>query len=78
MLMQARKLNLKTPTEIKANRAALIGSLDPRLQDAMKHPVFNQIHPNFFDTFNSVLKDQYAAEQTKKPLPPLVAALTKK
>lgn len=78
MLMQARKLNLRTPAEVKANRGALLASLAPRLKEAINHPVFNQIHPNWWETFDQVLGDQYAAEKTSKPLPPLVAALTQK
>lgn len=62
MLMRARTLNLRTPTEIKANRTALLGSLRPELAKAINHPSFNQIHPNFWGTFDSILKDQYANE----------------
>ena len=79
MLMRARGLNLKTPTQIKANQEALLGSLDPRYRDAIRHPAFNQIHGNWWDSFNRVLSDQYAAESVPTPTTsPLVAALTKK
>lgn len=67
MLMKARTLNLKTPTEIAANRDALLGALRPELKEAINHPVFNSIHPNWWDTFNSVLKDQYANESAQPP-----------
>lgn len=78
MLSRARQLGLKTPTEINANKEALLGALAPRLKDAMNHPAFNQIHPNYWDTFNSVLKDQYANELTSKPLPSLTTSLATK
>lgn len=73
MLMKARQLGLKTPTEIAANRPALLGALAPRLKDAINHPTFSQIHPNWWDTFNGVLKDQYANESAT-PQPNLIAA----
>lgn len=62
MLIRARQLGLSTPTEIKANREALMGALDGRVKDGLNHPAFAQIHPNFWATFDSVLKDQYAKE----------------
>ena len=62
MLMQAKRLGLKTPTEIAANKEALMGKLDPRYKEALNHQTFNQIHPNFWETFNGILKDQYAKE----------------
>lgn len=71
MLMRARHLGLETPTEIKANRAALIGALHPRLQQAISHPAFSQIHPNYWQTFDSILKDQYSSESAT-PLNDLV------
>lgn len=68
MLRRARSLNLQTPTEIKANRTALLGSLRPELAKAINHPAFSQIHKNWWETFDSVLADQYAAENTTTPL----------
>lgn len=78
MLARARSLNLKTPTEIKANQAALIGALPERLQQAINHPAFSQIHPNYWQTFDSILKDRYASETTTQPLPSLATALASK
>lgn len=78
MLIRARQLNLKTPTEIKANQEALLGSLDERLSQAIKHPTFSQIHGNWWETFNSILKDQYASENASQPLPSLATALATK
>lgn len=62
MLIRARKLGLQTPTEITANKDALLGSLPDRLKDAMNNPFFNQIHPNYWQVFGSVLQDQYGEE----------------
>ena len=62
MLARARMLGLKTPTEIAANKAALIGALDDRIKQAISKPEFEQIHPNWWSTFDSILKDQYAKE----------------
>lgn len=70
LLIQARKFGLKTPTEITANKEALMASLDPRIKDALNHPDFQNIHPNFWETFSSVLKDQYANE----PVPSIMTA----
>jgi hypothetical protein len=78
MLMRARQAGLRTPTEIKANREALMQSNDPKIVEALKHPAFNQIHPNFWETFDSVLKDQYDAENIKQPLSSLATSLAKK
>lgn len=72
MLMQARKLGIKDPTQVANNKEALMGTLDPRIKEAMNHPTFNQIHPNWWSTFNSVLKDQYDNE-TALPKPDLIA-----
>ena len=81
MLTRARSLNLRTPTQLKANQEALLGSLDQRYKDAIRHPAFNQIHPNFWSVFSDITKDRYDAESAPIPAPtpsPLVAALTKK
>lgn len=78
MLIRARQAGLKTPTEIKANREALTSALAPRLKEAINHPVFNQLHPNFWSVFDSVLKDQYASENVPTPTPALATALAKK
>lgn len=63
MLMQARRLGIKTPTEVSANKSALIGALDPRFKDAINTPEFSNTHPNWWQTFDSILKDQYDKEQ---------------
>ena len=81
MLMRARSLNLRTPAQVKANQEAILGGLDERYRAAIKHPAFNQIHPNFNQTFASILEDRYLAEQAPPAAPsssPLVAALTKR
>lgn len=78
MLIRARKAGLKTPTEVKANWQALTGALEPRLREAINHPVFNQIHPNYKDTFASILADRYASEATSQPLSSLATSLAKK
>ncbi len=62
MLGAARKMNLRTPTELKANREALLGSLTPEYKEALNHPAFAQNYPNYWDTFNNVISDQYSKE----------------
>ena len=62
MLMRARALNIRTPTQVMANKKALLGSMDERYQSAINNPVFNQVHPNFWQTFNGILGDRYASE----------------
>lgn len=69
MLVRARQLGLQTPNEIAANKDVVMGALDPRIKSAITHPEFQNIHPNFWQTFNSVLSDQYANEA--KQLQPL-------
>lgn len=69
LLIQARRFGIKTPAEINANRDALMGTLDPRIKDALKNPVFAQNHPNYWETLGSVLKDQYAKELPAQPNP---------
>lgn len=66
MLIRARQLGLRTPTEIAVNKEALLGALPPRLKDALNHPTFSQIHPNWWSTFDSILKDQYDKEGQSK------------
>ena len=62
MLSRARQLGLKSPEEVNANKAALVGALDDRLKQAIADPTFAQIHPNWWNVFGDVLKDQYAKE----------------
>jgi len=84
MLMRARQLGIKTPAEVKANQEAILGGLDERYRMAVKHPAFTQVHGNFWDTFNGILKERYDTEaapiaSAPKPNPsPLVTALTKR
>lgn len=78
MLRRARKAGLKTPAEIKANRAALLAALPPRLSEAIQHPVFNQIHKNYWDVFDSILKDRYGKESATPPISSLATSLAKK
>lgn len=86
MLMRARSLGIKTPTQVKANQEALLGGLDERYRTAIRHPAFSQIHPNFFQKFSEILGDRYTAESAPAPVAttpapnssPLVAALTKR
>ncbi len=71
MLIRARQLGLKTPTEISANKEAIMGSMPDRLKQALSHPTFAQIHPNFWPVFNDILKDRYDTES--KPQLTLIA-----
>ena len=76
MLIRARQLGLKTPTEIEANKVALMGSMPDRLKQALNHPTFAQIHPNFWQTFNGILKDRYDNETASTQ--PQMATIVKK
>jgi hypothetical protein len=73
MLMQARKMGLKTPTQLSNNKAGLMSAIDPRIKEALNHPAFNQIHPNFWETFNGIVKDQYDNEAAAAPAANLAA-----
>ncbi len=62
ILMNARKLNLRKPEEIMANKDVLIGN--PRFREAINHPSFGQIHPNFWQIIsNSIIPEQYAKSE---------------
>lgn len=61
IVSNARKYNLRTPEELNANRKVLMNSLDPRIQDAINNPVFQQIHPNFWQVIDhSIIPQQWA------------------
>lgn len=60
ILSNAARLKIKTPEEIAANKNALISSLDPKYQQAINNPTFNQLHPNWWKVAHSILTDQYA------------------
>ena len=78
MLIRARSLNLKTPTQVKANRAALVGALPDRYAQAISHPAFSNIHKNFWETFDGILSERYQAEKQSTPLTSLATSLAKK
>lgn len=59
ILSNARKLNLRTPEEVNANRDVLINN--PKWRDAINNPVFSQNHPNFWNIItHSILPERYA------------------
>lgn len=65
ILSNARKLNLRTPEEINANRNVLMTT--PKYRDAINNPSFTQIHKNFWDIItHSILPEQYAKEEAQK------------
>jgi len=58
ILANAKKLNLRKPEEINANKDVLVSN--PRFRDAINNPAFNQIHKNFWDVItNSILPEQW-------------------
>ena len=66
IVANARKYNLRTPEEIVANKKVLMNSLDPRIQDAIKDPRFDQIHPNFWQVLaHSIIPEQWAKLDAK-------------
>lgn len=59
ILSNARKYNLRTPTEVNANRNVLVQN--PRWKAAVNDPYFNHVHPNFWNIItDSILPEQYA------------------
>lgn len=65
ILANARRLNLRKPEEILANKDVLISN--PRFKDAINNPYFKQIHPNFWNIItDSILPEQYAKADKKK------------
>lgn len=56
MLTQARRLGIRNPTEVLHNKDAILGGLDPRIKDAVVHPEFSRIHPNFWNVFNDIFE----------------------
>lgn len=67
MLIRARRAGLRTPTEINANKDALLGALRPELAQAINHPAFSQIHENFWPVFSQILQDRYSNESRSLP-----------
>ena len=62
----ARKYGLRKPEELAANRKLLMNSLDPRIQQALNDPYFQQIHPNFWQVIDhSIIPDQWAKVDAK-------------
>ena len=61
IVAKARELGLRKPEELDANKQALMGSLDPRIKDAINDPRFLRVHPNFWDVVNkSIIPQQWA------------------
>ena len=61
IVANARKYNLRKPEEIMANKKVLMNSLDPRIQEAINNPYFNQIHGNFWQVLShSIIPEQWA------------------
>lgn len=61
IVSNARRYNLRTPEEIMANKAVLMNTLEPRIQEAINDPYFAQIHPNFWQILShSIIPQQWA------------------
>lgn len=59
ILANARRLNIRTPESVMANKDVLIGN--PRFRDAINNPVFQSIHPNWWQIItNSILPERWA------------------
>ena len=68
MLMQARRVGMKTPLEINTNKEYLLSGLESKYKDAIKSEQFNKQHPNFWNVFSGIYQDQLAKEN-QPPLP---------
>lgn len=67
ILMNAKKLNLRKPEEIMANRHILIDN--PTWKEGINNPAFKQVHPNFWQVIsNSILPEQYAKSDKEASL----------
>lgn len=60
ILMKARAAGMKNLLDIKANKEYLTSG---NFKDALNHPTFNQIHPNFWDVVGGIYKDQLSKEK---------------
>lgn len=64
ILYNIRRLGLKTPEEINANKGVLTSG---KYKDAINNPSFANIHPNFWSTItNSIVPQQYAKESSDR------------
>jgi hypothetical protein len=64
ILQKARQFGLKTLTELLANKDVLIDN--PDYKKAVNHPMFQQIHPNWWQTIAGIYKDQLNKENATK------------
>lgn len=59
ILENAQRLGIRTPEELMANKDVLIGN--PKFRDAINNPVFNNLHPNFWQVIGQkILPQQWA------------------
>ena len=59
ILENAKRLNIRTPEAMMVNKDVLIGN--PRFRDAINNPVFNNIHPNWWQIISQkILPQQWA------------------
>lgn len=65
ILMKARAAGMKNLMDIKANKEYLTSG---NFKDALNHPTFNQIHPNFWDVVGGIYKDQLSKENAPASL----------
>jgi hypothetical protein len=63
ILANAHKLNIRTPESVDANKNVLIGN--GKWADAINNSSFQNIHPNFWQVTQGILKDQWAKEDAQ-------------
>lgn len=63
ILQKAREFGIRTPKELMANKDVL---MQKEYKDAINHPMFKQIHPNFWEVVGSLYKERLDNENKIK------------
>ena len=60
ILQRARQFGINSPTELIANKDVL---MQKEYKDAINHPMFKQIHPNFWSVVGDIYQEQLSKEK---------------
>lgn len=71
IMKRARALGIRTPDQINANMDVLLQ--DTPYKEAVKHPDFKKIYPNFWDVIKGEVEKGYKAETPTNPQMSLLA-----
>ncbi len=62
ILQKAREFGIRTPQELIANKDVL---MQKEYKDAINHPEFKRIHPNFWNVVGELYKERLQKESSK-------------